>query len=129
MPTATPRPLIARLRESSCLVVWALLLFVMKVGLVSACTAAEMKDSIERVAVAATAGPQLDAVPGADLPPPGDAPADAATPCADCHCHAAATLPDVPRQAPALPPRDMVAAVLPDTPSIPHRTELRPPIA
>lgn len=128
MPSFSSRSLIARLRASTRLVAWVLLVFVMKIGMVAACTVHDMEDLTQTAKTATTlvvivADMDQDAGKGDPLGSnqhPG---------CSDCNCHhAAAMLP----QALTLdyPPgrSEPTRFFLRVHHAVPRR-ELRPPIA
>lgn len=129
MSRSAPPLLLARFRASARLAAWVLLVFMLKIGMVAACTVDEMQD----IAGFPTNTTTLvaDTVAQADNADP-DAPSfplsHAAGGCVDCHCHHAATLPPVivtPAGPPAMPRRVLPSIAMPVGVV---RNELRPPI-
>lgn len=128
MSHASPLPLIARLRASARLTIWVLALFLMKVGMVAACTVHDIKDSRLNVETAISQSVELPVAQDADTRTEPSTPWDAGASCPDCGCHhAAALLPATPLLT-AMPLTVRAAAppasIVPAPPSL----ELRPPI-
>lgn len=125
----SPPLLMARLRASVRVAAWVLLVFLLKVGMVAACTVDEMQDSTW--GVTSTQVPATDAAlpaEASEADEPSSLLAHAAGGCLDCHCHHAAALPPmtVTLAGPPAMPR-----VLPPPVAMPigaARNELRPPI-
>lgn len=123
--------LLARFRASARLASWVLLVFMLKIGMVAACTVDEMQDSTGVLTSAAVLA--ADSVALADGT---DAEADtqssplshAAGGCVDCHCHHATALPPV--MVTLAGPPAMTRRILPPIamPIGVVRNELRPPI-
>lgn len=122
------RPLIARLRASTRLVAMVLLVFVMKVGMVVACSANDFEPAGSdgtsttsvSLAVIVDDGPSDDSKSPEPLPHAS---------CVDCHCHHAAALtPETASLAWAVTDAEPAGLFVHRRPTPPRR-ELRPPIA
>lgn len=130
MPSPSSRSVIARLRASTRLVAWVLLVFVMKIGMVAACTTHDLEDL--RLGGKAAAAASTAVVDNDTATSDGDTPNPAKHGngvCVDCSCHhAAALLPDTLNL--AFPPTDseLTRFFLQVRHAVPRR-ELRPPIA
>lgn len=124
------RPLLmARLRASARVAAWVLLVFLLKVGMVAACTVEELQDSSSgATSTAPLATDTVVPAEASDPESPSSVLSHAAGGCLDCHCHHAAALPPVivtlagPPAMPrvGVPPIAMPVGVV--------RNELRPPI-
>ena len=125
----SPPLLMVRLRASARVAAWVLLVFLLKVGMVAACTVDEMQDNTW--GVASTEMMATNAAMSTDNPD-GDAPSSVlshvAGGCLDCHCHHAAALPPV--MVTLAGPPAMTRRVLPSIamPIGVVRNELCPPI-
>ena len=121
--------LLARFRASARLAAWVLLVFMLKIGMVAACTVDEMQDSTGvMTSAAAVAADSVALADRADADAPAAAFSHAAGGCMDCHCHHATALPSV--MVTLAGPPAMTRRVLP-TIAMPIgvvRNELRPPI-
>lgn len=127
MVRANSTSILGRLRASTQLVVWVLALFLMKVGMVAACTVHEMEDSRLQVASNLTLD-QGDV--GASFAVEDDSSTSAHTAggCVDCSCHHASTLPSY-SETLAIVPTGMALPLLAlRQPVVALSRELRPPI-
>lgn len=121
------RPLIARLRASTRLVVMVLLVFLMKVGMVVACSANDFEaagsDGTSTTSVLAVI---VDDGPSEDSKSPDPVPHAS---CVDCHCHHAAALtPETASVASSVTDAEPAGLFVHRRLTSPRR-ELRPPIA
>lgn len=128
MSHASPPPLIARLRACARVTVWVLALFLMKVGMVAACTVHDIEDSLLGVETAISQSVELPFAQDADTGTEPSTPWDAGANCPDCGCHHAAALLPATSLLTAMPLTVSAAAppasIVPAPPSL----ELRPPI-
>lgn len=122
------RPLISRLRASTRLVVMVLLVFLMKVGMVVACSASDIEpagsDGMSTLGVSLAGA--MDDGPGDDSKSPDPLPHAS---CVDCHCHHAAALTPETASLPWAVMNAEPAGVFVHRRIAPPRRELRPPIA
>ena len=125
----SPPLLMARLRASVRVAAWVRLVFLLKVGMVAACTVDEMQDSTW--GATSTQGPAADTALTPDASAaddPSSLLSHAAGGCLDCHCHHAAALPPVVVLLAGPPAMARVLPVPIAMPIGPARNELRPPI-
>ncbi len=125
-----PHPLLmARLRASARVAAWVLLVFLLKVGMVAACTVDEMQDTPWGVtSTDLTATDTVVPADASEADDPSSLLSHAAGGCLDCHCHHAAALPPV--MVTLAGPPAMPRVLLPPVamPIGAARNELRPPI-
>lgn len=127
MPSPSSRSLIARLRVSTRLAGWVLLLFVMKIGMVAACTVHDMEDLTQTGKAAATFVTVADMDQGESK---GDPLGSSQHPgCSDCNCHHAAALLPQALDLDYPPGRSEPTRVYLHVHHAAPRRELRPPIA
>ena len=135
MPHSVSRPLLARLRASTpprlhastYLAALVLMVFVMKIGMVAACTAQDLENaSLDgQTNISASLAVSADGAATDDGKSPS--PLEHAGDCVDCH-HAVALLPDTASLA-WVPVVDESAGALAHVHLAAPRRELRPPIA
>lgn len=129
MSRSAPPLLLARFRASARLAAWVLLIFLLKIGMVAACTVDEMQDSTRALTSSATLSPDTVTLgDGLAADAPSSPLSHAVGGCLDCHCHHAAALPPV--IVTLAGPPAMLRRVLPSIamPIGVVRNELRPPI-
>ncbi|MFZ1725023.1 hypothetical protein [Dokdonella sp.] len=125
MPAKSSATFLARLRRSSRLAMFMVLVFALKIGVVVTCTAHDILDVSSGAVGSSAALASVDKAPGND---PGGNPFDLDGPCEHCGCHQTiAIMPVV--DSPKPPQARVVSAwTVAPTQHIILPKELRPPI-